>query len=169
MILSGHIALPSVGFINFDPLFFFCRVGLHSHPPQTLLGLAHGCLWWHVFILVGPSYGHRQMFVLSTPFLLFPGLPGACVSSMLVLQHSHGLMCWLFRLYIIFLSIIGVSSRIVFRWSVSATLLWYLRRWKCQKSCDLDHYVNVKLLWCEDAKIWLYSIFPIFSCPEFLS
>lgn len=99
MILSGPIALSSVGFINLNPLFFFYRVDLHSHPPQTLLGLAHGCLWWHVFILVGPSYGYRQMFVLSTPFLLFPGLLGACVSSMLVLQHSHGLMCCLFRLY----------------------------------------------------------------------
>lgn len=99
MILSGQITLPSVGFINLNPLFFFYRVDLHSHPPQTLLGLAHGCLWWHVFILVGPSYGYRQMFVLSTPFLLFPGLLGACVSSMLVLQHSHGLMCCLFRLY----------------------------------------------------------------------
>lgn len=119
MILRGQIALPSVDFINLNPLFFFYRVGLHSHPPQTLLGLAHGCLWWHVFILVGPSYGYRQMFVLSTPFLLFPGLLGACVSSMLVLQHSHGLMCCLFRLYRSFLSIIGVSSSVVFRWSDS--------------------------------------------------
>lgn len=85
-----QIALPSVGFINLNPLFFLHRVGQLSHPSQTLLGLAHGCL----FRLVGPGCGYHNIFVSSTPFFgLFSGLLWACMISRTVLQLSHGLRC----------------------------------------------------------------------------
>lgn len=98
IILSSQIPPPSVGFINLSPLFFFHRVGQHSPPPQTLLGLAQDCLRWHLLRVVGPGCGNPQLFVLSAPFLLFLGLLGACVSSRPVLQ-LHDLRCC-FRLYI---------------------------------------------------------------------